>query len=55
MGAYDGQLYIREREPRRVRVLSGIGLVLRFRPRLRADVICNFILKTTSFAFFVFF
>lgn len=41
--------YIRERERRRVWVLSERGLVLCF--RLRDHVICYFRLKTTSFAF----
>ena len=49
------ECFIRERERRRVRVLSARGLVLCFRPRIRAHVICYFRLKTTSFAFFTLF
>ena len=45
-------LQIQERKWRRVRVLSARGLVLCFRARLGALVMCNSRLKTTSFAFF---
>ena len=43
---------IREREQRGGLVLFGRGLVLCFRPRLRAHLIYYFRSKTTSFAFF---
>lgn len=46
------ELYIRDQEQRGVRVLSARCLLLYFHFRLRAQVICYFGLKLTSFALF---